>query len=207
MMYMDQFKADARIAQKEAEGQYPFRTYSLSTKWSVELEHARFISLINTNWMYTGGAHGNTFYESLAFDRKHRRIIKLSSLFNGEEAEAKARKTIRTYVIKDILRQKAERMEKPVEGFKDEWVSNGVEGKFQVSTLEPSDQKGKVAGLRMWYGPYAVRSFAAGPFDAFVPATVSTFSIQTVTNWSFMWAHWNRVSLRWLQKGNNNCHG
>ena len=168
-----QYRKDAESAKKDAEAEkFEFRQYNLTVNWHVELNHPKFLSLINYTWIYSGGAHGNSTFETLAWDRAKQAALPLSDLFEGAGAAEQARKAMRTFVIKDLLHQKAKNREVPTEGFQDEQVTSGVTGAFPVFTLEVSDQPGKISGLRMWYPPYAVGAYAEGSFESFVPHRV-----------------------------------
>ena len=171
MLQLESFRRSAAeekaLAEKE---KYDFRPYALTVNWQVELYTFRLLSLIRYDWMYQGGAHGNTAHTSLLFDRKTRQIIDFSHLFGGSEKEARAE--IRKYVLRDLLRQKAQNEGKPVEGYEDSFVTNGVTGRFRNFTADPSTEPGRAAGLRIWYGPYEVGAYAEGTFEAFVPHKV-----------------------------------
>lgn len=168
MLQLDAFRTSAEkekaLADKE---KYDFRSHSLSVNWQVALYTFRFLSLIRYDWTYQGGAHGNTMHESLLFDRETRRVIGFADLFGGSEREARA--ALRKFVVADLLNQKANRDGKPVDGYQDSFVANGVTGRFRNFTLDPSDVRGRAAGLRIWYAPYDVGAYVEGSFEVFVP--------------------------------------
>lgn len=167
------YRKDAETEKKQADAEkYQFRQHELTVNWALELAHPRFLSLINFTWIYTGGAHGNSSFRTLTWDRARQSSAKLDDLFADAAAAQEARKAMRAYVIKDILRQKAENQKVPVDGFTDEQVTSGVTGAFPAFTLTASDQAGKIGGLHMWYPPYAVGAYAEGSFESRVPQEV-----------------------------------
>ena len=170
---MAEYRKDAETAKKEAEAEkYDFRQYNLTVNWHMELDHPRFLSLINYTWSYSGGAHGNTNMETLLWDRKKQVAGSLNDLFADAGAAKRARKAMLAYAVKDLLRQKAKNLEVPLQGFEDEQVTSGASGGLDLFTLEPSDQAGKIAGVRLWYPPYAVGPYVEGAFESFVPRKV-----------------------------------
>ena len=171
MLQLDAFRASAENEKAQAEqGNYEFRAHSLTVNWQTELYTFRLLSLIRYDWTYQGGAHGNTTHETLLFDRKTRRIRNFGDLFGGSEKEVRAK--LREFAVSDLLRQKAKRDGKPVEGYQDSFVEEGVKGRFLNFTLDPSDVRGRAAGLRIWYAPYAVGAYVEGSFEVFVPHPV-----------------------------------
>lgn len=167
------YRKDAETEKKQADAEkYQFRQYELTVNWALELDHPKFLSLINFTWIYSGGAHGNSTFKTLTWDRAKQSTLKLDDLFADAAAAKGARKAIQVYVIKDILRQKAENQKVPVESFTDEQVTSGVTGAFPAFTLNASDQAGKIGGLHMWYPPYAVGAYAEGSFESRVPQEV-----------------------------------
>ncbi len=168
MLRLEAFRREAAAEKRlAAEEKYEFRPYSLTVNWQKEADTPRLLSLIKYDWIYQGGAHGNTTHESLLFDRMSARVITFVHLFGGKEKEA--RDVMKAYVIGDLLRQKAKNAGQSAEGYQDEQVTQGVSGRFRVFTADRSTKAGKAAGLRIWYGPYEVGSYAEGTYEAFVP--------------------------------------
>lgn len=167
------YRKDAETAKKEAEAEkYEFRQYNLTVNWHVELDHPQFLSLINYTWIYSGGAHGNTNMETLIWDRKAQTAVPFNGLFANAGAAKRARTAMKAYAVKDLLRQKAKNLEVALEGFQDDQVVSGAASGLAIVTLEPSDQPGKISGIRLWYPPYAVGSYAEGSYESLVPHTV-----------------------------------
>ena len=48
---------------------YPYRRHASQTRWTVKADTPRFLSLIGEIYFYTGGAHGNTGYKALIWDK------------------------------------------------------------------------------------------------------------------------------------------
>ncbi|MEM7429809.1 MAG: DUF4163 domain-containing protein [Pseudomonadota bacterium] len=168
MLELEAFRREAAAEKKlAAEQNYTFRSYDLNVGWGTELDAPRLLSLIKSYWSYRGGAHGNTTYMSLLFDRATGKVVDFIDLFGGNESEV--RKVLRTYVTDDILRQKAKKAGKPVEEYDDAFVKDGVTGRFRVYTADPSTEPGKASGLRIWYAPYEVGAYVEGTHTAFVP--------------------------------------
>ena len=95
--------ADQRDAAKE---QRPFHAYTTDRTWKVVTDTPRFLSLSMEGYDYTGGAHGNTAFASLVWDKKAKARRTTMSFFTSAEV-------LRVALGKDFCRRlDAERDEK-----------------------------------------------------------------------------------------------
>ena len=66
-----ELKELAMTARAEADSNgFPFNAYSEMTEWKVVTDLPRWLSLSAQTYNYTGGAHGNHFFDSLLWDRE-----------------------------------------------------------------------------------------------------------------------------------------
>lgn len=91
------FRADARTSRQRAlnaaredraarAAGVPFSAHALDKSWTVAGDAAGLLSLRGEAYAYTGGAHGNSGFEAILWDRKAGRDIALWRLFRDEAA-------------------------------------------------------------------------------------------------------------------------
>lgn len=56
----------------------------LARDWSVIADTPRFLVLQGSTYVYSGGAHGNTGFDALVWDRKTRKVFDSKSMFRSE---------------------------------------------------------------------------------------------------------------------------
>ena len=67
----EELKELAMTARADADSNgFPFNPYSETTEWKVVTDLPRWLSLSAQIYNYTGGAHGNHFFDSLLWDRE-----------------------------------------------------------------------------------------------------------------------------------------
>lgn len=123
----------------------------ISENWKNELslsyhEHILkngLISVIFTNYQYTGGAHGNAFYHSVVMDIKHEKVYKLADFFTNDVL-SNIQKPVR-----DLLYMQIESPDFIEEGTK-------VLADFGNFTLTDTS-------IVFWFSPYQVAAYAYGP--------------------------------------------
>jgi hypothetical protein len=147
----------------------------------------RYVSIVRNDGVYTGGAHPNTFINTILWDRAQKKRVSIRPFFketadNGPSMTALA-KLIRIAVATekrarwDSARSAEEKKEPlpPAESAeKDEQLKGAVEPsllKLGPISLAPSTAAGKSSGLAIHFSPYDVDAYAAGPYTVFVPWT------------------------------------
>ncbi|WP_420145080.1 DUF4163 domain-containing protein [Sphingobium sp.] len=162
-------KADALKMAKEDSGSakqsgYPFRLHSLETKWSVEADTPRFLTLEAQTYVYTGGAHGMTGYDVVLWDKTRRRETSVKALMTTTAAFSAA---IREPFCKELDRQRAEKRGAPVKRGDDEFTQC-IDPMEQV--LVPTSKDGRlIDSITVVVGPYSAGPYAEGSYDVTVP--------------------------------------
>jgi hypothetical protein len=103
-----------------------------------------------------GAAHPNSYAEMLNYDLKNGKQLKLSDLF---KPGAKYLQPIATYCVADLKKQAKEK------GLLDEEIEKGAAASpknYQSWTITRS-------GLGIYFDPYQVGPYAAGPQSVLVP--------------------------------------
>jgi hypothetical protein len=158
--------------------------------WSLEREYAersvvgRYVSVVRSDYTYTGGAHPNTNFDTILWDRDGKKRISIRGFLNESADEgptmtamaklvriAVAREKIaRGTVIEDDDKKTALTPEQVVE--QDTFIADGVKPtllKLGPVTLAPSSVANKSSGFTFHFSPYDVGAYAEGPYTAFVP--------------------------------------
>jgi hypothetical protein len=97
--------ADYDAAEARKSGQ-PTRQYTDITFWIVAADTPRLLAVTGQIYGYTGGAHGNTGYDSVLWDRKLGKLIGVPDLFADR---AKARAILEPMVCKALAAEQAKR--------------------------------------------------------------------------------------------------
>lgn len=79
---LGELEAQTAEAQKEAaDNDYPFNPHMLGVGWKVTGESPEMLAMVAEISSYSGGAHGNTGYEALIWDKAADKRIQLAALF------------------------------------------------------------------------------------------------------------------------------
>jgi hypothetical protein len=161
-------------------------------RWSLEREYAlrsvvtRYVSVLRTDYSYTGGAHPNTEIDTILWDREAKKRISIrpflkESADNGPTMTALAQLVRLAVAREKIARGLGDHSEAGTKGppvtpeaylVQDSFIAEGVQPtllKLGPVTLAPSTLAGKSSGLTFHFSPYAVGAYAEGPYTVFVP--------------------------------------
>jgi hypothetical protein len=159
-------------------------------RWSLEREYmlrsavARYVSIVRTDYSYTGGAHPNTNIDTILWDRDAKKRVSIrpflkESADNGTTMKAMARLVQLAVAAEKIARGLGEAADKKgvdvtPEAYlaEDTFITEGVQAtllKIGPVTLAPSTIANRSSGLTFHFSPYAVGAYAEGPYTVFVP--------------------------------------
>ena len=143
--------------------------------WTMERKYetrsvvdGRYVSIVRTDYEYTGGAHPNSSSNTILWDKSAGKRISIRPFFTETADNGPTLKAMRQGVIASLGVEKKKRdAEGPdtsaIEAIKPELLKIGP------VSLAPSTEQGKSSGLTFHYAPYAVGSYAEGGYVAFVP--------------------------------------
>lgn len=97
--------ADADAANAKKSG-YPFRQYTDMATWTLAADTARLLAVVGELYGFTGGAHGNSGYDSVIWDQKFQKRLSMPDLFTNR---AKARAIMEPVVCKALAAEQAKR--------------------------------------------------------------------------------------------------
>jgi hypothetical protein len=158
--FLDQAKKDR--AEQSADG-VPVPAYFQKIEWKISAQSPRLLSVYAEQNDFEGGAHPNTSFRTLLWDKTKAALIPTAELFSPD-ADLKS---VDDYVCHEIEAQRAKRTGQPVS----EQGSGFNCPKFSESRLilVPSTQPGKIGAVDALYAPYDVGPYAEGPYEVRVP--------------------------------------
>jgi hypothetical protein len=144
-------------------------------RWSYQRKYAirslidgRYVSIVRSDFMDTGGAHPNSDVDTILWDTTARKRISIRPFFTETADNGPTMKAVLKDVIASLNVQKQRGGDDAASG---DWYK-GLEPKLLkigAMTLAPSTEAGKSSGLTFHYPPYAVGPYAEGEYVAFVP--------------------------------------
>jgi hypothetical protein len=146
------------------------RAWTFERSYSrVSQVDGRYVSVVRTDYAYTGGAHPNTFIDTILWDDGAKKQISVRPFFKETADNGPTLKALRTAAIAAV------KAEKKARGVDDSGVIDWYKDvkptllKVGAISLAPSATAGKSSGLEFHYSPYAVGPYAEGPYTVFVP--------------------------------------
>ncbi len=148
------------------------RRYDYSRSYTERSAIGRYISVVRTDGVFTGGAHPNTSIDTILWDRDTRKRISIRPFFKETATKGPAMTAMAKLVRIAVFEEKKRRKLETVEGTPDnnEWLKDITPSLLKLGpvTLAPSTESGKSSGLTFHFSPYAVGPYAEGPLTAFV---------------------------------------
>lgn len=95
--YIKHSYKEMRNNENEAE-QYDFHA-EYQTDFQVKYNQASLLSILTSNYIFSGGAHGNTVVQSFNFDEKAKKRVYLTDILNNEEKIEAVRDYVWEYAI------------------------------------------------------------------------------------------------------------
>jgi hypothetical protein len=145
------------------------RAWTFERVYTVQsIVAGRYVSVLRTMFIYTGGAHPNTDLDTILWDDTAKKPISIRPFFKELADNGPTLTAMRRAIIASL---RVEKKERGIDEPDDSWTS-GVEPKLlRIGAVElaSSTETGKSAGLVFNYSPYAVGSYAEGSYEAFVP--------------------------------------
>jgi hypothetical protein len=144
--------------------------------WTFERSYAqtsnvggRFVSIVRTDYVYTGGAHPNALIDTILWDEEAKKQISIRPFFKETADNGPTLKALRDAAVAAV---KAEKKERGIDDSGEiDWYKSVEPALLRVGaiSLAPSTMAGKSAGLEFHYSPYAVGSYAEGSYAVFIP--------------------------------------
>lgn len=168
--WIDKNAAEAAASRKQDPVLFRNGGWSFERKYDVRsVVDARYVSIVRSDYMNTGGAHPNSDVDTILWDATAKKRISIRPFFTETADNGAAMKAMLKGVIASLNAEKKKR--DAGDTATAEWYK-GLEPKLLkigAVTLAPSTVSGKSSGLTFHYPPYAVGPYAEGEYVAFVP--------------------------------------
>lgn len=146
----------------------PIMPFAFDAEWKVMGQNERFLSLAAQVYEFTGGAHGNTHYDVLLWDKPSSKKRATLDLFADRAAAAAFLN--QTYCpLLDAQRAKKREETLPLQG--EGWMIECPDAsKYPIAPVD-SDGDGHFEALRVLLPPYEAGPYAEGTYEVDVPVT------------------------------------
>jgi hypothetical protein len=172
-------------AKDDREGNKDFHPYMLDTRWRTSFENEIVLSLTDEIYADTGGAHPNSAFKTLVWDKRRARAVPLTALFapGRENAALAAIAKAATDAWTRIYTQRAGQQP----GADTDMASAGIGPDKLVNyalTYQPGQTKAD--GILLLYGAGEIWPHVLGDFRLVVPARV--FVTYLAPEWAAVFA-------------------
>lgn len=145
----------------------PDYVYSHTTAWKVVTDIPGWLSLSADRWEFTGGAHGNPWFDSLLWDKAANVRRKATDLFTSPAALSSA---IRRSFCDQIDKQRAEKRGAPVDRNSGDMFDECIDPVESTVILGSSNGK-TFDRVGVLVGPYAAGPYVEGDYEATIPVS------------------------------------
>ena len=152
-------------ASAKAEG-FEFHTHSLGIEWKVVTQTPRFLSLSNSFYTFTGGAHGNYGFAGLVWDRQARQRLAAIDLFVSKAALKAA--VLKPFCAGLDAERRKKGMAKPEGGAT---FPRCVDPVSEATIVLGSTTRRVFNRIGFLMDPYVAGSYAEGAYEVTLPVT------------------------------------
>lgn len=130
-----------------------------------------YISILDREETFTGGAHPNHGVDTLLWDTQTGRMMNIKPFFNEMADNGPALQMLAQAIRVALLVEKKSRDIEIADPARNEWMLNVKPEITSIGgiALSPSTEKGKSSGLIAYFSPYAVGPYAEGEYSVFIP--------------------------------------
>lgn len=151
-------------AEASADG-FASPAYYHSINWKIAAQSSRFVSLYAEEDDYQGGAHPNSSFHVLLWDKTKNDLVPTASLF-APNADLSG---VNTFLCHQIEAARASRTGAPVNQSQSGFPCPDLKDSRLI--LIPSTEQGKIGAIDALYAPYEVGPYAEGPYEVRIPQT------------------------------------
>lgn len=164
----EEARANAREDKESRPADAPFHGHYFSKAWTAHGESERLLSLSAEIGTYTGGAHGNSGFEALIWDKKVNRRLAFADLFANPPAGLA--KLMPAYCeALDQARAAKRQQSLPLKG--EGWMVECPALRAQSLVPADSDGDGRFDRLLVKIGPYEAGPYVEGSYELELPIT------------------------------------
>ncbi len=163
-----EFTGQAREGRADAlKNNYPFRQYGYNKDWQVVANLPGWLSLSAEHYAFMGGAHGNTDFDTLLWDKQAQRARKPLSLFTSAAA---LEKLVQGDLCDALDRQRAKKRGEKLVRNQDDW-STACIGLDAATVILGSSNSRTFDRIGFLIPPYNAGPYAEGAYEVTLPVT------------------------------------
>lgn len=163
-----QLIADAREGKADADkNQYPYHPFSRDTTWNVVADLPQWLSLSAEFYEYSNGAHGNSGFDALLWDRRAQTARQPLDMFVGKDA---LRAAIQKPFCDALDQERAKKRGEPVTRGSSDMFSECIDPTAQTLILGSSNGK-TFDRIGLLVAPYEAGPYAEGSYEVTLPVT------------------------------------
>ena len=159
------------MAKEDRDGrgpELPFNGHYFQAEWETMGDSPALLSLAGEIATFTGGAHGNSVYDALLWDRAAGRAMASADLFEDKGAAFAAMGPIYCAALD---KQRAEKREETLPLSGEGWMVECPALAEQVIAPVDANKDGRFELLRVLIAPYGAGPYAEGSYEVNVPVT------------------------------------
>jgi hypothetical protein len=156
---------DGRAAADEAG--FPFHAYALMVEWKTVTDLPDWLSLSSQIYSFSGGAHGNTGFDALLWDKRTGKPAEPMALFVSTDAlQAAATDAF----CAALNKQREAKRGEPVDPKKDDWA-NTCPKISETTVILGSSNSRTFDRVGFLIDPYTAGPYAEGTYEVTLPVT------------------------------------
>lgn len=156
---------DGRAAADEAG--FPFHAYTLMIEWKTVTDLPNWLSLSSQIYSFTGGAHGNTGFDTLLWDKRTNKALKPMDLFVSAGAVQAAAADA---FCAALNKQREAKRGEPVDPNNDDWA-NACPKISETTMILGSSNSRTFDRVGFLIDPYTAGPYAEGTYEVTLPVT------------------------------------
>lgn len=174
---------------QEAGEDWEWRPYDIGWTWEIVWSDETRVSVLQSWYEYTGGAHPNHGSGSILWDVPSQHVVTLPELFtdgaDGSPAMLALLDAVNTGLVAQKRRRLGESFDETDQAMWTGALTPSAES-LGVFTLAPSTRGDQSGGLIFHFDPYAVGPYAEGSYR--IPVAQSVFAPYLATEWQGVFA-------------------
>jgi hypothetical protein len=156
---------DGRAAADEAG--FPFHAYALMVEWKTVTDLPDWLSLSSEIYSFSGGAHGNTGFDTLLWNKRTNKALEPIALFVSSDALQAA---VSDAFCVALNKQREARRGEPVDPSKDDWM-NTCPKISETTVILGSSNSRTFDRVGFLIDPYTAGPYVEGTYEVTLPVT------------------------------------
>lgn len=156
---------DGRAAADEAG--FPFHAYALQVEWKTVTDLPNWLSLSSQIYSFSGGAHGNTGFDALLWDKRTNKPLEPMALFTSTDALQAA---VTDAFCAGLNKQREAKRGEPVDPNNDDWA-NTCPKISETTVILGSSNSRTFDRIGFLIDPYTAGPYVEGTYEVTLPVT------------------------------------